>query len=159
MTMKAIFVFYNVATGVPALFTFHKHYRHMSVITSHDDYWVNYDCGGKGIHYDIVQEPRSTEEVMEGLKQLSYISGLVSIEYNEADRAFVSWKPFIIRSCNELCRYLTGIDIGLTWNPYHFHKKLFKHAKDRNYVVTAMWERLKDKESTYGNVRKRQWSR
>ena len=59
-----------------------------------------------------------------------------------------NWKPFIVQSCNEVCRYLSGVDIGFTINPFHLYKKLLKYDGRRNYTLLRriaangkIWER------------------
>lgn len=76
------------------------------------------------------------------IKNLHIIPECISvISVNVYERCKVKWKPFLIRSCNEVCRYVSGVDIGLTLNPRHFYNKLLKYNHKRNYEILSEWRR------------------
>ena len=56
------------------------------------------------------------------------------------EKAEIAWKPFIVRSCNEIDRYISGVDVGFTFNPKHLYNKLLKYD-DSNYQILYEWRR------------------
>jgi hypothetical protein len=53
----------------------------------------------------------------------------------------MKWRPLLVRSCNEICRMATGVNIGFTYDPIHLYRKLLKYDKRTNYEILHAWRR------------------
>jgi len=136
--MIAFFLFYNKANGKQRFFSFGDDLQHCDVICFDGKVWIGFQFSNKGIDFAQVK----VTKVSRLLKHLPIIPELVTIIGIDVERKTVfPWKPFWIRSCNELCRYLTGVDIGFTLNPRHLLKKLLKYDGKRNFQVIYAWRR------------------
>lgn len=144
--MIAIYLFYNIASGKQAWLGFSKEFCHCNVITYDGEHWINFDMDRKGIHSKVLQVT-SGNALLRGLKIIKSLTAMVCADIQE--RKSVSWKPFWVRSCNELDRYLTGIDVGFTFNPVNFYQKLLGLNGRRNYEILYAWRRK------YGDIRRR----
>lgn len=141
--MIAIFAFYEVANGVQSFLSFSRIFQHCNVITFDGDIWLNVDFDRFGIHTRRLKV-KSGARLCNALKSMPILTALVVVDI--AEPVGICWKPWWVRSCNELCRYLTGVDIGFTFNPAHLYKKLLKYDQS-NYTVLNAWRR------DYGDVR------
>lgn len=136
--MIAFFLFYNKATGKQRFFSFGDELQHCDVICYDGKTWLGFQFSNKGIDFASIR----VTKVSKLLKHLPIIPELVTIIGVDVERTKVfPWKPFWVRSCNELCRYLTGVDIGFTLNPRHLLKKLLKYDGKRNFQVVYAWRR------------------
>jgi hypothetical protein len=131
------FCFYNVSTGVQAKLSFSQVFRHCNVIGYDGAAWIVTDFDRKGYHMEVVEVP-SAGSLIRGLKHVKSLSALIVVDVDE--KASVSWKPFMVRSCNEIARYLSGVNIGFTFNPKHLYNKLLKY-NGSNYEVLHVWRR------------------
>ncbi len=136
--MIALFLFYDMANGKQAWMAFSKKFRHCNVITYDGKHWVLIDMDRLGIHTRVL-DAKSATALMRGLKKIKYLTAMVCVEIDKPKR--ISWKPLWGRTCNELCRYATGVDTGLTFNPIGLYKKLLKYNGKRNYEILDAWRR------------------
>lgn len=142
--MIYIFLFYNVATGKQARLNFNKEFKHCNVICFDGDCWMSLEMSGEGIiHRRIKTE--SSKQLLRSIKVIESLIGIVVVWIET--RFKMKWKPFWARTCNEFCRYVSGIDIGFTYNPIHLYKKILKHNKKKNFKILYEWRRAN------GNVR------
>lgn len=58
--MIAIFLFYNVATGVQARLAFSDEFRHCNVVTFDGSHWINVEFDREGIKTRVIDVPSST---------------------------------------------------------------------------------------------------
>lgn len=136
--MIAFFLFYNKARGIQRAFSFGSIYQHCDVICYDGKTWLLFQFSSKGIEFQSIR----VTTVSRMLEHLPLIPELVSIIGVDVDREnCFPWRPFWVRSCNELCRYLTGVEIGFTLNPRHLFKKLVKYNGKRNFQVIYAWRR------------------
>ncbi|MBX4189675.1 hypothetical protein KW791_00035 [Candidatus Parcubacteria bacterium] len=77
--------------------------------------------------------------LIRGLKVIKELIAMVTVWIDK--RARFPWKPWWVRSCNEFDRYVSGIDVGFTFNPRHLYAKLLKYDKVRNYEILQQWRR------------------
>lgn len=136
--MIAYFLFFNVATGKQAWMGFSQEFCHCNVIVYDGSHWINYDFDKYGIHGRVLDVP-SGWQLIRGLKIIKSLSAMVCVEISQ--RKAISWKPWWVRSCNELDRYLTGVDVGFTFNPRHLYSKLLRYGGRRNYEILYAWRR------------------
>jgi len=135
--MISIFCFYNVSSGIQSKLAFSNIFKHCNIITYDGDIWIAIEFDLTGIntrHIDVY----SASSLLRGLKHISSLIALVVVDVSE--RAKHIWKPYIVRSCNELDRYISGIDIGFTFNPKQLYNKLLKN-QGSNYDILYHWRR------------------
>lgn len=135
--MICIFCFYNVSSGVQAKLAFSKEFKHCNIITFDGAYWLVTEFDLNGIHTRGVKV-FSSASLLRGLKYIDSLVAMIAVQVGE--RAQFKWKPYLVRSCNELDRYIAGIDIGFTFNPKHLYNKLLKHD-GTNYEILYQWRR------------------
>lgn len=136
--MICFFLFYDKAYGLQRVFSFGATLQHCDVICFDGKTWVLFQFSNKGVEFQSIKV--TTVERM--LKHLPIIPELIEIIGVEVERkTCFPWRPFWVRSCNELCRYLTGVDIGFTLNPRQLHKKLLACNHKRNFEIIYRWER------------------
>lgn len=136
--MIAIYLFYDIAHGIQAPLAFSKEFRHCNVITYSGDIWLIIDFDREGLQTRRLQCANG-DRLLRNLKVIKEVTAIISV--NIEQRHKVAWKPWWVRSCNEICRYATGIDVGFTWNPTHLYKKLLQYNGKRNYEVLSAWRR------------------
>lgn len=136
--MICFFLFYNKARGVQRHFAFRSRVKHCDCICYDGKTWILFQFSDKGVEFESIK----VTTVGRMLEHLPIIPELVTIIGVEVEREqCFPWKPFWVRSCNELCRYLTGVKIGFTLNPRHLLKKLLKYNGKRNFQVIYAWRR------------------
>lgn len=146
--MIAIFIFYDIATGVQAKLAFSKEFRHSNIITYDGSDWIMLDFDRTGLLTRKI-ECRDGAQLIRNLPVIKDVSAIISVDVQ--DRVKTRWKPFWVRSCNEICRYASGVDIGFTFNPVHLYSKLLKYNGRRNYTLLSAWRRTE-----HGTVRREQ---
>lgn len=132
------FCFYNVSSGIQARLAFSKSFKHCNIITFDGDSWIVTEFDLTGIHMRKI-DVLNGSSLIRGLKHIDSLIGLIVVDV--AEKARIKWKPYLVRSCNELDRYIAGVDIGFTFNPKHLYNKLIKHDKS-NYEILHHWRRL-----------------
>jgi hypothetical protein len=135
--MIHVLCFYNVSTGIQARLSFSKIFKHCNIITFDGEMWIATEFDKTGILNRRVVV-HSANSLLRGLKYIDSLIGIITIDVIQ--RASTKWKPFIVRSCNELDRYITGANIGFTFNPLHLYNKLLKH-NGNGYRILYHWRR------------------
>lgn len=135
--MIHIFCFYNVSTGIQARLSFSKIFKHCNIITFDGEIWLATEFDLEGIHTRRINALNGSS-LLRGLKYIDSLVALITVDVTV--RAKTKWKPFIVRSCNELDRYISGVNIGFTFNPRQLYNKLIKH-NGNNYRVIYHWRR------------------
>ena len=143
----AVFIFYKKATGVQAGLAFSEEFKHCNVITYDGTDWIMVDFDRTGLLTRRIK-CKDGARLIRNLRVVQDIIAIISVAI--AGRAPVAWKPFWVRSCNEVCRYAAGIDLGFTFNPIHLYSKLLKYSGKRNYEMLSAWRRQ------HGILRRRQ---
>lgn len=144
--MIAIFCFYDIASGKQSRLAFSKEFKHCSLITFDGEHWINWEFDRLGLHIRLLRVIDAGRFIYH-LKLIKELTAVVAVWID--NRAYTTWKPLLIRSCNEFARYISGIDIGLTFNPKHLFSKILKYDSIRNYQILHAWRR-------YGIIRRRQ---
>jgi len=129
--------FYNISAGIQAKLAFSQEFRHCNVITYDGESWLVTEFDAFGYQIQMV-DVRSGASLIRGMKHVPSLTALIVIDVEK--KARVCWKPFMVRSCNELARYVTGANIGFTFNPKHLYNKLIKY-NCRNYDILHAWRR------------------
>ena len=135
--MIYIFCFYNISTGIQARLAFSKVFKHCNIITYDGDIWLasEFDIHG------IVSRKINATNLLSLVRGMKFIDNLIAMIVVEVcERATFHWKPYIVRSCNELDRYISGVNIGFTFNPKHLYNKLIKYDGS-NYQILHQWRR------------------
>lgn len=136
--MIAIFIFYSVSRGVQSRLAFSSEFKHCNTITYDGCDWMQLEFDPTGFTMRRVKTDNG-QGLINRLTMLHDISAIVTV--NVIERAKFGWKPYLVRSCNEICRYTAGIDVGLTFNPKHLYDKLLRYRVLRNYEVLSQWRR------------------
>lgn len=147
--MIAIFIFYSKASGAQAALAFSKEFKHCNIITFDGEIWLMIDFDRTGLVTRRIN-CRNGTQLLRLLPINKDISAILSVEVGE--RARVRWKPLWVRSCNEVCRYVAGVDTGFTFNPVHLYQKLLRYKGKRNYEMLSAWRR------EHGTIRRRRRS-
>jgi hypothetical protein len=134
----AVFIFYQIATGVQARLAFSKEFKHCNIITFDGSDWIMLDFDRTGLLTRKIKCPDG-ESLVRNLHVVQDVTAVISISIK--DRKKTPWFPWWVRSCNEVCRYASGVDIGFTFNPTHLYWKLLKYKDRRNYEVLHAWRR------------------
>lgn len=134
--LLCIICFYNIAEGSQRFLAFSKHLRHCNVYTYDGFDWVLLEFDSTGIKTRVVNINR-VDKFINRLKTIPSISAIMVL--NVYKRKSVRWMPLWGRSCNEICRYASGADTGLTFNPVHLYKKLLKYNNKRNFKILTTW--------------------
>lgn len=135
--MICIFCFYNVSSGIQAKLAFSPVFKHCNIITFDGETWIASEFDLQGIHMRRIKA-HSGASLIRGLKHIESLIAMVVVDVQE--KASITWKPYVTRSCNELDRYVSGVDVGFTFNPKHLYNKLLKHHGNR-YEVLYHWRR------------------
>lgn len=138
--MIAIFLFYNEATGKQTRYAFSDEFKHCNIICYDGDIYLLIELSKHGITYRQVKA-KDSYSLLRNLKVIKSLSAMITVNIEQPFT--MEWRPLWIKSCNELCRYVSGVDIGLTFNPIHLFKKLLKYNLHRNYEVLNAWRRKK----------------
>lgn len=136
--MIAVFIFYSKANGIQSKLAFSEEFKHCNIITFDGHDWIMLDFDRTGLLTRKIH-CKDGAQLIRSLRVVADISATASISVDE--RVKIAWKPFWVRSCNEICRYASGIDIGFTFNPMHLYKKLLKYRHRKNYEVLSHWRR------------------
>lgn len=134
----AVFIFYSKSSGVQARLAFSEEFRHCNIITFDGQDWVMLDFDKTGLLTRRIYCTEGTS-LLRHLKVIPEVSATVTVTVKE--RAIIGWKPWLVRSCNEICRYASGVDVGFTFNPIHLYWKLLKYRGKGNYEMLSHWRR------------------
>lgn len=134
----AIFIFWKISAGIQSLLSFSKEFKHCNSIIFNGKDWIMIDMDSKGF---LMRKINFTDgsKLIDSLKKIETVTSVVSVEVQ--GRHKVMWKPYYIRSCNEVCRYASGVKLGLTFNPRHFYNRLLRFDKRTNYEILSAWRR------------------
>ena len=136
--MIAIIGFYNRAFGAQSRLSFSDDFQHCNIVMFDGADYVLTEFGSGGIENRVLKVT-SLPRFLSALKNISYMTNLLVLWIDP--RMTWGWSPFLIRSCNEICRYTAGLDIGRTYNPRHLYKKLLRLNGERNYRIDYRWSR------------------
>jgi hypothetical protein len=131
-------IFYNKSTGIQNKLAFSSEFRHCNIITYDGVIWLMIDFDLTGL---VTRKLNVTsgDILIKSLHILKDVTAIINLEVHERHKS--CWKPFIVRSCNEICRYTAGINIGFTFNPRHLYGKLLKYQHISNYELLSHWRR------------------
>ncbi|WP_218814182.1 hypothetical protein [Rickettsiella endosymbiont of Dermanyssus gallinae] len=91
-----------------------------------------------GFIYRILKS-NDVNKNLNAIKKLPCLSAFIAVMVKEKKK-IKEW-PIKWYTCNEVCRYFSGVAIGWTFNPKHLYNKLLSHQKKRNYELLAHWRR------------------
>lgn len=94
-----------------------------------------------GIHTRVLKV-NDGGKLIKNLKVIKELTAMIAVDIE--NRAEYPWLPLWVRSCNELCRYVSGVGLGFCFNPVIFYKKLLRYGDSRNYEILAHWRRKDD---------------
>lgn len=115
---------------------FSKKYRHCNVIMFDGEFWIYGELNGDGISTRVVKVKHAARFV-KLLKTIKNVTAVITVWIDKKKN--ILWKPYFVRSCNEVSRWLTGVDTGLCFNPKHFYNRLKKLNGKRNYEIISEW--------------------
>jgi len=136
--MIAVFLFYNSGIGKYNLFTFSKKLVHCALLCFQGDHCILFEIAPSGFNYRILRS-NDINKNLDNIKNLPMLTSFIVtfIKKPKKVREF----PIKWYTCNEVCRYFSGIDIGWTFNPRHLYQKLFRYKDRTNYELLAHWRR------------------
>ncbi len=138
ISLIAVFIFYKKATGVQARLAFSEEFKHCNIITYDGADWIMVDMDRTGLLTRKIK-CKNVESLVRNLRVVQDITATITVAVD--NRHQIAWKPFWVRSCNEICRYASGVDIGFTFNPIHLYWKLLKCRNGKNYELLSAWRR------------------
>lgn len=136
--LLAIVIFYNKSEGPSSRLAFSDEFRHCNVITYDGRDWVMVEYLPSGIITRVIH-CESGVRLVNRLQLIPEATAIMALSINP--RAKVRWFPWWVRSCNEVCRYVSGVDTGFTFNPVSLYRKLIKYDGKRNFQVLSHWRR------------------
>lgn len=136
--MIAFYMFYNHGEGKLNRLSFSKEFRHCNVITFDGSTWNQFTWSPNGIFVRRLSVI-NMDRLFSAIRCIPSLTACVVVEINTP--CVFKNSPFGVNSCNELSRYMTAIDVGMTFNPKHLYKKLLKYGKIRNYTILMEWRR------------------
>lgn len=134
----ALLLFYNQSNGVQSRLAFSQEFRHCNVITYDGRDWIMLDFDKTGLLTRRIYVSNALDLIRHA-KSLKSVTAIVTVMIKE--RAITRWTPWWVRSCNEVSRYASGLDIGFTFNPTHLYRKLLKYKDRSNYEILNAWRR------------------
>lgn len=140
--MIVTFVFYNKSYGKQAKLAFSKELVHSNIVIDNGKSLTMLMFERSGLIIRPVYRKAGASVIKELIKLLpknDKVSAIVNIEIHFRKKFL--WFPWWARTCNEVCRYGSGIDIGFTFNPRHLYSKLLKYNGKRNYEIISQWRR------------------
>ena len=137
--MIACIVFYNISSGPQSWLSFSKEFKHCNLIVYDGLHYMGGELDYAGIRNKIFEDIFGCDQLADYLKSNPKVSSFIFMKVKE--KTIFPWRPFIIRSCNEITRYMASLDIGFTFNPVHLYKKLLKWDHKRNYEILLHWRR------------------
>jgi hypothetical protein len=102
-----------------------------------DEVWRRMNFDHEGIGFKTTSF--SIEQIYKILYRSKSIKSFLVINITEPRN--ITPCAVIISSCNEICRLVSGVDIGLTITPSGLYKKLVKYDGERNYRIVRRMER------------------
>lgn len=136
--MIAVFLFYNQGIGKYNRFTFSQQFVHCALLCYQGDQCILFEIAPFGFIYRILRS-NDVNKNLEAIKKLPCLSGFIAIMIREKKK-IKEW-PIKWYTCNEVCRYFSGADIGWTFNPKHLYQKLLKYKDKTNYELLTHWRR------------------
>jgi len=133
-----IFLFYNKAQGKQVKYIRNKKYLHCNIISFDGSDCHLLEITTSGIECRRIKS-KSMIKVFERLKSIDSIETQICVSVSNKHK--VKWFPLAIKSCNEFCRYVSGVNIGFTYDPFSLYKKLLKYNNKRNFEILRTWER------------------
>lgn len=134
--MIAIFLFYNNrCIGKPIKYTTNG-IDHCGIITFDGKDYISTEMTKYGTDIRVLRVTNHFRflKLLINLKSIDY---LVAVKIKEIQE--VKWLPLKINSCNEMCREISGINVGFTFNPSHLLKKLLRYNNISNYEIQDIW--------------------
>jgi hypothetical protein len=145
-----IFIFYNNSDVAP-IWLVGNEFKHCGVIVYDGNFYSIVEFNSYGIHLmsAFSESGFSVKWLDDLMKTNECISAYVICAVNK--RIKNRWFPLWVKSCNEISREVTNVDIGFTFNPIHLYKKLLKYNGKRNYEILRAWRRNDGKQRTPTN--------
>lgn len=138
MGLISVFIFYNTASGIQSKLSFSKEFQHCNVIVYDGEHWVMIDFDRSGIITRVIK-CIDAQRLIRSLRVIPEVTAIISVNIKERHKS--SWFPWWGRTCNEVCRYTSGIDVDFTFNPIQFYSRLLKYRHKRNFEVLSHWRR------------------
>lgn len=136
--MIAIFLFFNKGLGKFVKFIRDKDFLHAAVICYQGDVPILMEASESGISYRVVKTP-DMASLMEKIILMPSLTHYVAVKINK--EILITEFPFKYFTCNEVCRFVSGVDIGMTLSPKHLFQKLVNFKNNKNYFLMNVWSK------------------
>lgn len=130
-------LFYNKSNRTASWMT-DADFKHCDIITFDGDDYRHLSWDNRGIVCRRIRT-RSCSRLISALRVIPELTALLVIDCE--DRVSLAWRPLVVQTCNEFCRYVSGIDIGFTLTPHHLHRKVLEWSGKRNFKILSAWRR------------------
>lgn len=136
--MIAVFLFYNQGIGKYRWFSFNQKFIHCALLCYQGDQCILFEIARTGFIYRFMKL-NSVNKNIDVIKKLPMLSAYIAVFIRKAKK--INEWPFKWHTCNEVCPFFSGINIGWTFNPKHLYQKLLKYKDKSNYELLAHWRR------------------
>lgn len=131
------FLFYEKSHGKQLRYTLGR-YKHCDMLSYDGRDTLYYHLGARGINVRTITQS-SFKELLFNLSRSPNLSAMITIERTKLSH--LTWWPVMANSCAELCRKISGVDIGVCIFPSQLFRKLLVYNNCKNYEVIQHWSR------------------
>lgn len=132
--MICAFVFHNVAVGNQKIFSLGTTLKHCNLICIDSSALIAFEMSDVGLSYKILKTT-DLDKLCDHIYNMKSTEAIIKVDVRVRHKSW--WKPYIVRSCNELCRHIAGVDTGLTLTPAHLYHNLLKYSGDHYKVLSV----------------------
>lgn len=136
--MIIFLLFYNKSNGKTSRMTCHEDFKHCNTIVFDGSEYSSLTWDSQGIVHRSISA-RSCPRLISALRSVPELTALIVVDC--VARVRYRWRPFTVLTCNEIARFVSGLDIGFTITPAHLYKKVINLDGKRNFQILYAWRR------------------
>lgn len=115
-----------------------KNFKHVFALVANRHWWQLIEPRDNEIQIRNTRLPITETPQMLGRANITYA---VECEIFAPPAKKKWYVPVLVPAgCHTFCRLAGGVDVGWSFNPYFFFKKLKRLNGKRNYFITRMWK-------------------
>lgn len=135
--MLAIFLFYDKSDVVQSRIS-PKDFKHVNCVLNDGSGWVLFEHDATGLWYRQYKI-NDGSALIRNLKRIESLTHLVCVDIGERKKR--AWWPWVIDACHQQIIRMCGLDIGWSFTPKGFFKKLIKYNGKTNFDIILRWNR------------------